>query len=95
MSQLIGITEEELNSKLEQHAGLVAKNILANLHNYLPAFKIDKRYRLNDPIVAQTFPSLTISTLKKWCSDGKLGKMGADGNYHVTLAEIERKLFKL
>ncbi len=91
---LIGISEEHLNAKLAQHADLVAKNILSNIQAYLPALKIEKRYKLSDPIILETFPSLSIHTLKKWCMGGKLGKLGTDGKIHVTLAEIERRLYK-
>ncbi len=91
---LIGITEEQLNAKLEQHAGLVAKNILANIQAYLPTVSREKKFSINHPAIKENFPSLSKSTLRSWCQNGDLGKMGADGKYHVTLQEIEKKLYK-
>ncbi len=91
---LIGITEEQLNQKLEQHAGLVAKAILANIQNYLPTATREKRFKISDPTIKENFPSLAMSTLRSWCQGGHIGKMGTDGKYHVTLQEIEKKLYK-
>lgn len=51
-------------------------------------------YCLTSPTVAEYFPDLKLSTLRRWAMDGKIGKMGTDGKYYVTLSEIEKKLFK-
>ena len=70
--------------------------VCIQLANQMPSvsYQVEPIYCLRHPIIAEKFPSTKLSTLKRACMDGKLGKMGVDGKYYVTIKEINKYLFK-
>lgn len=54
----------------------------------------EPKYKIDNPQIYAEFPDLVKSTLYKWCKDGKIGKKGADGQYYVTISQIEKYLLK-
>lgn len=88
MSQFIVRTLEED----KEFAMMVAT---FTIENYKPSSKKEEpKYCLSNEKIYEVFPDLKFTTLQKWCMAGKVGKMGTDSKYYVTLKEIENFLFK-
>lgn len=79
-------------AQLKDYAEMVAKY---TIENYRPkTASKEPLYSIYNPVIIETFPDLKIRTLFKWCSEGKVGRMGRDGKYWIRLSELERFLFK-
>ena len=75
----------------KEFAKLIAQLTAEEILKRIP--KREPLYHLSAPEIKTAFPGLKHQTLQRWATSGKVGKMGADGKYYVTLPEIEKALF--
>lgn len=95
MSELIVRTPEQERAFLEQFADILFQKFTRE-QSALKTKHVDPKYipyKLNSKQVKEAFPDTSLSTLRKWATDGIIGKKGKDGKYYVTINEVEKVLF--